>query len=77
MKWSFSSNCSFIWRGLMLNQENYNVHASHETGHVEWGQTRLEIKEKKFGFQILNLPKFFLWALMKKIGILRNNSFKP
>ena len=31
----------------MLNQENYDVHASHETGHVEWGQTRLEIKKKR------------------------------
>ena len=47
----------------MLNQENYNVHASHETGHVEWGQTRLEInKENKiisqdsFKFQ-LNFKK--------------------
>ena len=37
---------NFTWRGLMLNQENYNVHAAHETGHVEWGQTRLEVNKE-------------------------------
>ena len=42
MERGLTTNGGLVWAGLVLDQEDDDVHAAHEAGDVKWGQSRLD-----------------------------------
>lgn len=69
---SLSTYCGEVWISVVLYQVDHDVHVTHERCNMEWGQTRLKVRE--FYWIICYNSKHYLYIILMFYLILKDHT---